>query len=250
MSAGEEQAQQPAPTKRKRSGLEKFTVWGGISLLLVLLLVEARAQKGYQQSLEKFQDALEDQEREFVVLDDARKMMAYFPSESGPEESEGGETYNFSWFSILKSGQYSISVVAVPDENYRITRFATANSPMENVSRRSGEGGDDDGGFEEEGGFGGQGGFGGGNRQPPSDPVVTALDGDGDGELSMEEIENATDALMKLDTDGDGGISLGELFPDGPPGQGSPGGGGIGFGSAGPLELPDDLPRRPEIDDE
>ena len=44
-------------------------------------------------------------------------------------------------------------------------------------------------------------------------PVMAAIDVDGDGELSKEEIAGAAVALNKLDKDGDGKLSREELRP-------------------------------------
>jgi predicted O-methyltransferase YrrM len=56
---------------------------------------------------------------------------------------------------------------------------------------------------------------------------MTALDANGDGELSAEEIAGAAQALKKLDKDGDGKLSREELRPtDGRFGPGGPGGAG------------------------
>ncbi len=80
------------------------------------------------------------------------------------------------------------------------------------------------------GGPGGPGGFGRLN------PILQALDTDGDGELSAEEIKNASKSLLKLDKNGDGKLSADELRPagfGGPGGFGRPGGGGFGFGGRG-----------------
>lgn len=74
------------------------------------------------------------------------------------------------------------------------------------------------------GGPGGQGGPGGG--QPPKLPLLTALDADGDGEISAAEISNAATALAKLDKNGDGKLTRDEFMgqrPGGPGGQGRPG---------------------------
>lgn len=84
--------------------------------------------------------------------------------------------------------------------------------------------------------FGGGGGF---------SPLFRALDVDGDGKLSKEEIANAVKVLQSLDKDGDGELTLQEIMPPreegerrfgegGPRGPGGPGfggfGGGAGFG--------------------
>ena len=44
-------------------------------------------------------------------------------------------------------------------------------------------------------------------------PVMKALDVDGDGKLSAQEIDNASVALRYLDDDGDGSLSRSELSP-------------------------------------
>lgn len=59
-------------------------------------------------------------------------------------------------------------------------------------------------------------------------PVLQALDTDGDGELSADEIKNASKTLMKLDKNGDGKLSGEEIRPagfGGAGGFGRPGGG-------------------------
>ena len=73
-------------------------------------------------------------------------------------------------------------------------------------------------------------------------PVMTALDVNGDGELSADEIASASQALSKLDKSGDGKLTREELAPafpgrggpGGPPGRGPGPGGPGGFGGQGP----------------
>ena len=52
----------------------------------------------------------------------------------------------------------------------------------------------------------------GGRGGPPRDVLFTALDRDGDGALSSDEIAGAAAALRTLDTNGDGKVSIEELF--------------------------------------
>ena len=86
------------------------------------------------------------------------------------------------------------------------------------------------------GGPGGPGGFSGGPGGPGGFmrmvPVMTALDADGDGEISAAELVEATAHLKKLDVNNDGKLSPEELrpnFPAGPGGFGGPPGGPGGF---------------------
>ena len=48
-----------------------------------------------------------------------------------------------------------------------------------------------------------------------SDPeIMTALDADGDGELSAKEIERSSASLASIDKDGNGSLTADELRPD------------------------------------
>jgi Ca2+-binding EF-hand superfamily protein len=75
--------------------------------------------------------------------------------------------------------------------------------------------------FAQEGPRGERGGRGGADFLRRL-PVMTALDANGDGVLSAEEINNASAALRKLDKNGDGQLTEEELRPNFPPG--GPGG--------------------------
>ncbi|QDV38432.1 EF-hand domain-containing protein [Tautonia plasticadhaerens] len=77
-----------------------------------------------------------------------------------------------------------------------------------------------------------------GDRQPGG-PILGALDADGDGVLSAEEIEGAPAALKAIDLDGDGSISRDDLRASRREGgrRGGPGVGGRGPGGRpGPPE--------------
>lgn len=96
-----------------------------------------------------------------------------------------------------------------------------------------------EGGRSGQGGRGGEGGRGGMDRGPggmPQFPLMTALDADGDGKISADEINNATAALKKLDRNKDGLLDQTELRPEfggGPPGGGRPQGDGTPGGGRG-----------------
>ena len=60
---------------------------------------------------------------------------------------------------------------------------------------------------------------------PPPNPIVAALDKDGDHEISADELKEATASLLTLDKNGDGKLTDGETRPPRPEGFG-PGGRG------------------------
>ena len=72
---------------------------------------------------------------------------------------------------------------------------------------------------------GGQRGGPGGPGGPPpgGNPIVEALDIDGNHELSSNEIRNASKSLSALDTNGDGVVSRDDMGPPGGHGQGPQG---------------------------
>lgn len=63
-----------------------------------------------------------------------------------------------------------------------------------------------------------------GSRHPkhPVPPMVAALDTNGDGIISADEIANASASLLTLDKNGDGQLTRDELMPPRPPHDGPP----------------------------
>lgn len=73
-----------------------------------------------------------------------------------------------------------------------------------------------------------QGGPEGGQRPPPP-PLIAVLDANHDGVIDATEIENASQALLKLDKNGDGKLTRDELRPPRPENEnGGPDGAGKG----------------------
>jgi EF-hand domain pair/EF hand len=97
-------------------------------------------------------------------------------------------------------------------------------------------GGRGEGGERREGGFGGPGGFGGG-RGMRMNPVMKALDKDGNGELSAAEIAGAAAALKTLDKNKDGKLTEDELRPPMPMGGFGGERGGMMGGPPDPSQL-------------
>ena len=60
---------------------------------------------------------------------------------------------------------------------------------------------------------------GGGDEKPPLPPLMDALDQDLDGDISADEIQEASDSLKTLDDNNDGKLSRDELKPERPPGD-------------------------------
>ncbi|HEX3797245.1 MAG TPA: EF-hand domain-containing protein [Verrucomicrobiae bacterium] len=70
------------------------------------------------------------------------------------------------------------------------------------------------------------------NHKRPLPPIVAALDTNGDGIISADEIANAATSLLKLDKNGDGKLTMDELRPPRP--QGGPDDGPDGDGHRPP----------------
>ena len=85
--------------------MERVIVWGLIGALLVTVGIEARAQQGYANSLDAVQAAFADTEEVQIDLADARKLMTLSPVEVKDADASGlMDYYQFSWFSLFKSG--------------------------------------------------------------------------------------------------------------------------------------------------
>ncbi len=143
---------------------------------------------------------------------------------------------------------------------------------LSNLHAQEGAGGDTPPAARGQRGPGGGPGGPGGRRGGPGGgdfmktfmsnmPLMKALDADGNGELSAQEIANASKALASIDKDGDGVLKVTEMMPDmsrmrgGRGGRGGGGRGGAGGRRGGPGGGPGGAgggqrPKRPALDDE
>lgn len=234
------------PAKKPRSPVERTLVWGGIAALLVVTLLELRAQQGYARTLEALGNRL-DEDDEDVTLEQAKPLLAFSPALSEPVPAIGSNEIKCSWFSLFKKGQYEITLIVSKEKKPVLLSFKTAalpEEPEEDVAPPANNSGSSPspamgmGGGAPGMGGGMGGGFGGMGGAPRPNPLRDAIDSNADGELSAEEISAAPESLGKLDKDADGQIVAAELVP--PPADGSsagapaaPGGPGAGPGAGG-----------------
>lgn len=110
------QSDSPADSasSKKRNPLERLLVWGGILILLGVVLIEYRAKQNYDatvSALQKVANGMRD-----IPIDEARNLMVGYSQTEGPVPNEQGlNMYHYQWFSLLKSGTYQITLVENKD---------------------------------------------------------------------------------------------------------------------------------------
>jgi len=141
-----------------------------------------------------------------VVEETVKTLMAFDENGDGKlSKAELPERYQ----GIFERGDADHDGFLTPDE---IRKVAAAQATS------AGPGGRDGGGREGDGGRAGEGGRGGPRGDMNFirfDPILAAIDTNGDGILSADEIRNSADAIRKLDKNGDGKVSRDEVTPAG-----------------------------------
>ena len=108
---------------RKRSGVERVVVWGGIVLLLGLLVIELRARQAYNITV----NAL----NELPAATDGRPFTEFEPliqsygSLDVTAEGVGEKRYTYRWFSVIAPGRYVLNVIATDSDPITVLSFST-----------------------------------------------------------------------------------------------------------------------------
>jgi hypothetical protein len=163
--------EKPKPEKKPRSPVERMIVWGGIAVLLILVLVELRAQQGYSTTVTKLQDLTGEDGVDELLLADAEATLSWSPTVT-TEETNTAINYRYNWESVFKNGQFVLHFVASKEEPPSLLRFYTGDEdPMAaqpNENPTSGPSAEEAAKLFTTGGGGGGGG--GGSREDPERP--------------------------------------------------------------------------------
>ena len=205
----------PGTGKKPRSPVERFIVWGGIVVLLLLVAVQAHARKGYELTLQALQPLVDDDYEGGVPLPiaDIDSHVVGFPSRSENELSATRTERVYRWRGLR--GSYGITLEYNPSiDTPVVTSMVTDGAPLPEVPEYVESPDDEDPTMEMPGGGGSPsddtegGGPGGGRGQ--FNPMDN--DADGDGMLSREEVsERMLEGFDDNDTNSDGLLDESEI---------------------------------------
>lgn len=102
-------------SSHKRNPLERILVWGGITVLIVIVAIEYRAKQNYDASVSALQEVANGVRD--VSIDEARQLMIGFSHKEGPRPNDQGlNTYHYQWFSLFKGGTYQLTLIENDDQ--------------------------------------------------------------------------------------------------------------------------------------
>lgn len=132
-----------------------------------------------------------------IVEDTVKTLMAFDANGDGKLSRE---ELPARFQGIFDRGDENKDGFLTPDE---IRKVAAAQAPPPDTAGRGGR-------------EGGRGDGRGAMNFVRMDPILAAIDTDGNGILSAQEIANSADAIRKLDKNGDGKVTRDEIAPAGP----------------------------------
>lgn len=106
------------------------------ALIVVLILVEARAKLGYSSAISGL-DALLEKSAEESTLEAAEAAMPYFPSKALTSEGKMSNLYLYSWPSLLNYGGYKISLYVSKTDPPLMLKFKMGEAKLEVVKPMS-----------------------------------------------------------------------------------------------------------------
>ncbi len=226
--------------------------------LAIVLIIEVRAGMGHMLSGKMLQEKSPDGVFEALTLDEFEPLLSLAPSRTTIREDDEEIEYRYAWFSLLRpllsrpeAAYYIVASKSTPSQVQRYNTEAPTEEELAAAKRAAEFSGEETEMSPEAAAFtamatgGGDGpgdGGPGGGGPPPQDPTVTMLDKDSDGELSEEELEGASAALLAADKNGDGTLTADELRPAG-------GRGGGGERRRPPIDTSDEEEAAPSEDD-
>ena len=182
------------------SPLRKKISAGILGVLVIVLLVEARAGLGHMLTGQALQAKSPDGAFQNTTMDELQSLLSLAPSRTIAWETEQEVEYRYSWFSLLRPllnrPEAAFYVAASQATPAYALRFNTERPDETELNRRPPEGDADSASEMAGAGMGGAGGggagpggsgaggagSGGGDFGPaPQDPAMALLDKDGDG---------------------------------------------------------------------
>lgn len=135
-----------APKKPERSSTERLIVWGGIGVLLLLVVIQAHARVGYERTLKNVEARLAEDDgpnARPLMLEEVDSLIVGFPFQRTIEEKATRVVLNLSWRGLTSA--YEINLPYNPTEPAILgvytkdaPAFATApdggDAPMEAAS--------------------------------------------------------------------------------------------------------------------
>ncbi len=108
--------------KRERSPVEKAVVWGGISILTVIVLIESGARLSYNRAYGHLDERFNQASRANpFLLSEATTLVRRDPVQGSVKRPSGAyDTYTWKWFSLFKPSDYQLRIYVIEQDGNKI----------------------------------------------------------------------------------------------------------------------------------